>query len=247
MRLLNGINTAAKTIKLPDLAPGKYTLLVKYYNPVNGYASPESSLTLRIKPKWYASVTAKTFYILLSVSLLWLASVYIRTHRRKKRQEQMKKLETKRKEELLDSTVQLFENIAQELTMPVTMISGPCQQILEYEKSDSFIRQHGEKILQHSGKLLGMLRMFQNFSESSDSEQGYVQMFSPAGPAEPVRIEPGDSLVAAVRIADDHGQSFWYLLGSWLNKGSMYREHPDSLNGQYDSWQPGEELQLWSH
>ena len=78
-------------------------------------------------------------------------------------------------------------------------------------------------------------------------KQGYVQMFSPAGPAEPVRIEPGDSLVAAVRIADDHGQSFWYLLGSWLNKGGMYREHPDSLNGQYDSWQPGEELQLWSH
>ena len=78
-------------------------------------------------------------------------------------------------------------------------------------------------------------------------KQGYVQMFSPAGPAEPVRIEPGDSLVAAVRIADDHGQSFWYLLGSWLNKGSMYREHPDSLNSQYDSWQPGEELQLWSH
>ena len=78
-------------------------------------------------------------------------------------------------------------------------------------------------------------------------KQGYVQMFSPAGPAEPVRIEPGDGLVAAVRIADDHGQSFWYLLGSWLNKGSMYREHPDSLNGQYDSWQPGEELQLWSH
>ena len=78
-------------------------------------------------------------------------------------------------------------------------------------------------------------------------KQGYVQMFSPAGPAEPVRIEPGDGLVAAVRIADDHGQSFWYLLGSWLNKGSMYREHRDSLNGQYDSWQPGEELQLWSH
>ncbi len=179
-------NSTAKTIKLPDLAPGKYTLLVKYYNPVNGYASPESSLTLRIKPKWYASVTAKTFYILLSVSLLWLASVYIRTYRRKKRQEQMKKLETKRKEELLDSTVQLFENIAQELTMPVTMISGPCQQILEYEKSDRFIRQHSEKILQQSGKLQSMLRMFQNFRESNDSELSRAQMFNVGDLAEEI-------------------------------------------------------------
>ena len=179
-------NNTSKTIKIPDLAPGKYTLLVKYYNPVNGYASPESSLTLRIKPKWYASVTAKTFYILLSVSLLWLASVYIRTYRRKKRQEQMKKLETKRKEELLDSTVQLFENIAQELTMPVTMISGPCQQILEYEKSDRFIRQHSEKILQQSGKLQSMLRMFQNFRESNDSELSRAQMFNVGDLAEEI-------------------------------------------------------------
>ena len=76
-------------------------------------------------------------------------------------------------------------------------------------------------------------------------QQGYVQMFSPAGPETPVRVEPGEALVAAVRIADDHGQGFWYLLGSWLNKGGMYREHPDSLNGQYDSWQPGDPLLLW--
>ena len=76
-------------------------------------------------------------------------------------------------------------------------------------------------------------------------QQGYVQMFSPAGPETPVRIEPGEALVGAVRIADDHGQGFWYLLGSWLNKGGMYREHPDNLNGQYDSWQPGDPLLLW--
>ena len=76
-------------------------------------------------------------------------------------------------------------------------------------------------------------------------QQGYVQMFSPAGPETPVRIEPGEALVGAVRIADDHGQGFWYLLGSWLNKGGMYREHPDNLNGQYDSWQQGDPLLLW--
>ena len=75
--------------------------------------------------------------------------------------------------------------------------------------------------------------------------QGYVQMFSPAGPAEPVDPAPGEGLVGAVRITDDHGQSFWYLLGSWLNQGVMYRDHPDSLNGQYSNWQPGDLLCLW--
>ena len=95
-------------------------------------------------------------------------------------------MEAKRKEELLDSTVQLFENIAQELTMPVTMISGPCQQILEYEKSDSFIRQHSEKILQQSGKLQSMLKMFQNFRDSNDSGQSRAQMFNVSELAEEI-------------------------------------------------------------
>ena len=179
-------NSTPKTIKMPDLSPGKYTVLVKYHNPINGYTSPESSLSIKIKPQWYASVAAKFFYGLSSVCILLLASLFNRRLKRKKRHEQQEKMEAKRKEELLDSTVQLFENIAQELTMPVTMISGPCQQILEYEKSDSFIRQHSEKILQQSGKLQSMLKMFQNFRDSNDSGQSRAQMFNVSELAEEI-------------------------------------------------------------
>lgn len=178
--------STSKTIRMPDLSPGKYTLLVKYYNPVVGYSSPESGLEIRIKPRWYASTMARVLYVLLSIYMLYFVADQYRKYKNRKYLEQQEKMEARRKEELFDSTVQLFENIAHELTMPVTMISGPCQQILEYEKSDSFIRQHGEKILQHSGKLLGMLRMFQNFSESGDSEQGYVQMFNVSDMAEEI-------------------------------------------------------------
>lgn len=179
-------NNTSKTIKMPDLAPGKYTLLVKYYNPVTGYTSPVSSLAIRIRPQWYASASAKVLYTLMSILALCLAGMWYRQYRRKKHREQQERIETRRKEELLDSTVQLFENIAQELTMPVTMISGPCQQILEYEKSDSFIRQHSEKILQQSGKLLSMLRIFQNFRESNDAEQSRSQMFNVSDLAEEI-------------------------------------------------------------
>ena len=77
-------------------------------------------------------------------------------------------------------------------------------------------------------------------------EQGYVQMFSPAGPEDPVPVENGQSLVAAIHITDDHGQAFWYLLGGWRNRGgTLYRDHPSSLNSQYTDWQPGEPLRIW--
>ena len=78
-------------------------------------------------------------------------------------------------------------------------------------------------------------------------EQGYVQMLSPlAGPEDPVPVENGQSLVAAIHITDDHGQAFWYLLGGWRNSGgTLYSDHPSSLNSQYTDWQPGEPLRIW--
>ena len=77
-------------------------------------------------------------------------------------------------------------------------------------------------------------------------EQGYVQMFSPAGPEDPVPVENGQSLVAAIHITDDHGQDFWYLLGGWRNSGGdLYSDSSGSLNGQYADWRPGDSIQVW--
>lgn len=77
-------------------------------------------------------------------------------------------------------------------------------------------------------------------------EQGYVQMFSPAGPEDPVPVENSQSLVAAIHITDDHGQDFWYLLGGWRNSGGdLYSDSSGSLNGQYADWRPGDPLQIW--
>lgn len=77
-------------------------------------------------------------------------------------------------------------------------------------------------------------------------EQGYVQMFSPAGPEDPVPVENSQSLVAAIHITDDHGQDFWYLLGDWRNSGGdLYSDSSGSLNGQYADWRPGDPLQIW--
>lgn len=76
--------------------------------------------------------------------------------------------------------------------------------------------------------------------------QGYVQMFSPAGPEDPVPVENSQSLVAAIHITDDHGQDFWYLLGGWRNSGGdLYSDSSGSLNGQYADWRPGDPLQIW--
>lgn len=80
-------------------------------------------------------------------------------------------------------------------------------------------------------------------------QQKYVQMFVPAGPDGPVRLERGQALIAAVHITDDHGQTFWYLLDGWINENGRLtvERSPGSLTGSTDpsGWKPGSPILLW--
>ena len=75
-----------------------------------------------------------------------------------------------------------------------------------------------------------------------------MQMFSPAGPEDPVPVENGQSLVAAIHITDDHGQDYWSFVGCWRNRnGALYQDSLYDLNDRYaGSWQPGDLLPIWN-
>lgn len=180
-------NSTSSSITLPDLPYGKYRLIIKYYNPSSDKSGPEKSFEIIIRAPWYSSVIMKIIYILSGTAVLSGCLLIWRRRRKKRHSEHMEKIEAKRNEEILDSKVHLFENIAQELTMPLTMISGPCQQILDYGKSDSFIKSHGEKILHQSQRLRNLLRIFHDFSESNEQQlTEHVQVFSVSDIAEEI-------------------------------------------------------------
>lgn len=68
------------------------------------------------------------------------------------------------------------------------------------------------------------------------NQQGYVQMHVPMGPEDPVPLHPGDTLVAAVRIADDHGRNDWRPFYYWQNDNGTLLGYVSAP----DDWQPGD-------
>lgn len=157
----------SRKIRFADLAPGRYTVHVRYVNTVNSYNSPEYTLRLRLEAPWYASIVARMVYAILFIGVMMFIFRSFMLRRRRKRAEQIKKAEHKRKEEAYNSKMLLLDNFAQELSTPLTLISVPCQQIIDYGESDDYIRMHGEKILQQSYRLHSWLKLFHDFKESS--------------------------------------------------------------------------------
>ena len=122
--------------------------------------------------------------ILAAAMLLALAAVtmtlryYLLRYRQRKAQ-QLQRLESRRKEEVYESKMRFFSNITQELSMPLTMISGPCQQIMTYRKSDSYILKYAQTIRQNVSKLhdlIYMLHEFRGIRTSQNDENENIEL-----------------------------------------------------------------------
>ena len=124
------------------------------------------------------------FMVGAAVMLLALAAVtmtlrYYLLRYRQRKAEQLQRLESRRKEEVYESKMRFFSNITQELSMPLTMISGPCQQIITYRKSDSYILKYAQTIRQNVSKLhdlIYMLHEFRGIRTSQNDENENIEL-----------------------------------------------------------------------
>lgn len=75
---------------------------------------------------------------------------------------------------------------------------------------------------------------------------GYVQAYLTAKDYMPaIPLGKGDEILAAAKITDDHGQSFWYLLGAARNDdGDLRTTDALALKSACPNWQPGGHVSL---
>lgn len=140
-----------------NLAPGQYTLLVKYKNNMNGKECEPQKLLIQITPPWYLSNWAYILYFILT-ALFCILAVYRIVHQYRRKQHRMiEKLNREKKEEVYESKLRFFTNITHEFCTPLTLIYGPCEKILAYPQSDSYIRKYGKMIQQNTEKLNGLI------------------------------------------------------------------------------------------
>ena len=154
---------ASSQLSFADLPPGTYRLDVRYRNNITGAESPVYSLPIRLKPAWYATAAAKCLYVLLLLAVVGGVIRHYLLRYRRRRAEKLQRLEIRRKEEVYESKMRFFSNITQELSMPLTMISAPCQQILAYRKADPYVLKYAQTIRQNVSKLHDLIYMLHEF------------------------------------------------------------------------------------
>lgn len=150
----NGLSTTAV---FSNLSPGEYTLLVKYRSNITGKESEPFSLRISITPPWYMTRWAYAFYFLLFMALVAGCIWMIIIRYRRKRNRMIEKMNRQQREELYESKLRFFTNITHEFCTPLTLINGPCEKILSYNKVDDYIRKYTSLIQQNALKLNALI------------------------------------------------------------------------------------------
>lgn len=146
-------NGNSGVISLTNFAPGEYTLLVKYYNRALNKESPVHSIKIKILPPWYKTTWANILYFLLCLLLAGAVIRYLFIMERKKKAKALGMLEEKHKEDVYESKLRFFTNIAHEFCTPLTLIYGPCNRILNQKNADKTVIKYTQIIQQNAERL----------------------------------------------------------------------------------------------
>lgn len=129
-------NGSSNTVSFANISPGTYTLLVKYYNCATNRESRTATLQIRIRPPWYFSNGAKSLYFIFILSCIGLFIHYLMKRSQRHHDAIMQQLEQQHKEEVYESKLNFFTNIAHEFCTPLSLIYAPVNRILRIKHLD---------------------------------------------------------------------------------------------------------------
>lgn len=171
---VGAVNTAGYT----NLDPGTYTFYVKAVSEAGDWESPVTSISIYVRPPFWRTVYAYIFYIAFIGSVLW----YVRRRGIKRletkfaleqeRREVQQMIEQERREaerlhEFDQMKIKFLTNLSHEFRTPISLITGPVEQLLHLETSSeksgqlSLIRRNARRLL----NLVNQLLDFRNLEE----------------------------------------------------------------------------------
>jgi len=132
-----------------NVAPGKYKFIVKAIYPP-GIAGNSKTLTIQILPPLWKTTTAYLIYFVLTILLTYLIYKIIKSYIDLRNKVIINK-------ELLELKNNFFTTISHELKTPLTLISGPLNEIKEHENLSEKGKRYFQIIEQNTNRLVRLV------------------------------------------------------------------------------------------
>ena len=166
----NTLENNNNRITYNNLGFGNYQLSVRTLGPNNHPATEGYDLSIRIRPPWYYSVTARILYTLTLIGLGLWSLAWLRSRNRRK----IERIEKEKSLELSNLKMEFFTNVSHEFKTPLSLIIGPVSRLLLREKDSESIQQL--ELIQHNANKLNSLihRILEFNHREGDPDAGVI-------------------------------------------------------------------------
>jgi signal transduction histidine kinase/ligand-binding sensor domain-containing protein/DNA-binding response OmpR family regulator len=158
----NGTNNTAS---YTNLDPGTYIFHVKASNNDGVWNTAETSIKIYVRPPFWRTTAACILYILAVSGLLLYSRYRVMSSIRKKLILEQEQQQVKRLQELDRLKLKFLTNLSHDLRTPISLISGPIDQIIDGEKNTAkldklyIIRRNAKRLLNLVNQLLDFRKM----------------------------------------------------------------------------------------
>lgn len=163
----------SNTIVFTNLPTGKYVLKVRCSNADKIWSEQYFSLPIIMRPPWWASTTAYFCYFVLLIGLVIVIHRFIKNQLNARNNILLKELEKQKIEEIHQAKLRFFTNIAHEFSNSLTLIYGPCEQLLRTHATDGFTRKYINIIKSNSERMQTLIQQLIDFRKA---ETGHLQL-----------------------------------------------------------------------
>lgn len=163
-----------RSVSFTNLNAGTYTFQVRAANN-DGVWNPEpATLEIVIKPPFWRTPWAYAAYILVSVFLLFGFRHALLMRERLKNNLRLKDLERRKIEEMNRLKLAFFTNVSHEFRTPLTLISGPVEQLLESGQFRGQAARQLQIVQQNTKRLLRLVNQLLEFRKMDEDQ---IQLF----------------------------------------------------------------------
>lgn len=158
-------------IVLTNLPPGKYKLQVRATNGDRIWGDQIYTLHIDVAFPWWLSSWAIILYIIIAMSIAYIAYSVIRNRIRLNRQLLLEHVEKENQKKIHESKLNFFTNVAHEFFTPLTLIYGPAQHLLEKDDIDSYTKRYIHVIKNNADRMQKLISELMDFRKV---ESGHI-------------------------------------------------------------------------
>ena len=153
-------------VSFHQLAPGKYTLYVRSRLTDGDWSEYITSLDIKIKPPFYASITAYIIYTLLFIGLIYILLFLYTSKIERDNELKLEKASISHIREVNEERLRFYTNITHELKTPLTLILGPTEDLKNDESLPETARKKIAVAHKNASSLLDLINQLLNFRKT---------------------------------------------------------------------------------